>query len=32
MQPNSGGVMKKSGLIYEGILRKADWSNKGIAI
>lgn len=29
--PNSGGVMKKCGLIYEGTLRKADWSNKGIA-
>lgn len=28
--PNSGRVMKKSGLIYEGTLRKADWSNKGI--
>lgn len=28
--PNSGGVMKKCGLIYEGTLRKADWSNKGI--
>lgn len=28
--PNSGNVMKKCGLIYEGTLRKADWSNKGI--
>lgn len=28
--PNSGRVMKKCGLIYEGTLRKADWSNKGI--
>ncbi|MGN1096150.1 MAG: GNAT family N-acetyltransferase, partial [Eubacteriales bacterium] len=28
--PNSGKVMKKCGLIYEGTLRKADWSNKGI--
>ena len=28
--PNSGKVMKKCGLVYEGTLRKADWSNKGI--
>lgn len=28
--PNSGAVMKKCGLEYEGTLRKADWSNKGI--
>lgn len=28
--PNSGGVMKKCGMKYEGTLRKADWSNKGI--
>lgn len=28
--PNSGRVMTKCGLIYEGTLRKADWSNKGI--
>ncbi|MCH5272334.1 MAG: GNAT family N-acetyltransferase [Lachnospiraceae bacterium] len=28
--PNSGRVMKKCGLRYEGTLRKADWSNKGI--
>lgn len=28
--PNSGRVMKKCGLMYEGTLRKADWSNKGI--
>lgn len=27
---NSGKVMKKCGLIYEGTLRKADWNNKGI--
>jgi len=27
---NSGRVMKKCGLVYEGTLRKADWSNKGI--
>lgn len=28
--PNSGEVMKKCGMQYEGTLRKADWSNKGI--
>lgn len=28
--PNSGKVMKKCGLRYEGTLRKADWSNQGI--
>ena len=28
--PNSGKVMKKCGLKYEGTLRQADWSNKGI--
>ena len=28
--PNSGRVMKKCGLIYEGTLRKSDWSNRGI--
>lgn len=28
--PASGNVMKKCGLIYEGTLRKADWSNKGV--
>ena len=28
--PHSGNVMKKCGLIYEGTLRKADWSNKGV--
>ena len=28
--PNSGAVMKKCGMKYEGTLRKADWSNKGI--
>lgn len=28
--PNSGKVMRKCGLIYEGTLRKAGWSNKGI--
>ena len=28
--PNSGLVMKKCGLKYEGTLRQADWSNQGI--
>ena len=28
--PGSGKVMKKCGLKYEGMLRQADWSNKGI--
>lgn len=28
--PNSGKVMKKCGMTYEGTLRKADFSNKGI--
>ena len=28
--PNSGKVMEKCGLVYEGTLRHADWSNKGI--
>lgn len=28
--PNSGRVMKKCGLTYEGTLREADWSNQGI--
>ena len=28
--PASGKVMEKCGLKYEGTLRKADWSNKGI--
>lgn len=28
--PASGRVMEKCGLKYEGTLRKADWSNKGI--
>lgn len=27
--PNSGKVMQKCGLQYEGTLRQADWSNKG---
>lgn len=28
--PNSGKVMRKCGLKYEGTLRQADWNNKGI--
>ena len=28
--PNSGAVMKKCGLQFEGILRSADWNNQGI--
>lgn len=28
--PGSGKVMKKCGLVYEGTLKKSDWSNKGI--
>lgn len=28
--PGSGRVMQKCGLTYEGTLRQADWSNKGI--
>ena len=28
--PNSGRVMKKCGMLYEGTLRQADYSNKGI--
>ncbi|MBQ7921238.1 MAG: GNAT family N-acetyltransferase [Clostridia bacterium] len=28
--PNSGLVMQKCGLRYEGTLRQADWNNKGI--
>lgn len=28
--PNSGLVMKKCGLKYEGTLRQSDWSNQGI--
>lgn len=28
--PSSGKVMEKCGLIYEGTLRKANWSNRGI--
>ncbi|MDE6031267.1 MAG: GNAT family N-acetyltransferase [Oscillospiraceae bacterium] len=28
--PNSGAVMKKCGMKYEGTLRQADWNNQGI--
>ncbi len=28
--PNSGGVMKKCGMKYEGTLRQGDWNNQGI--
>lgn len=28
--PNSGAVMKKCGMKYEGTLRKSDWNNQGI--
>ena len=28
--PNSGLVMKKCGMIYEGRLRQSDWNNQGI--
>ena len=28
--PNSGKVMAKCGMVYEGTLRKADWGNQGI--
>ena len=28
--PNSGAVMRKCGMKYEGTLRKADWNNQGI--
>ena len=28
--PNSGLVMKKCGLKYEGTLRQADWNNQGV--
>ena len=28
--PNSGAVMRKCGMHYEGTLRQADWSNQGI--
>lgn len=28
--PNSGAVMKKCGMQYEGTLRQSDWNNQGI--
>ena len=28
--PNSGGVMKKCGMKYEGTHRQADWNNQGV--
>lgn len=28
--PNSGAVMKKCGMQYEGTFRKSDWNNQGI--
>ena len=28
--PNSGGVMKRCGMKYEGTLRSSDWNNQGI--
>lgn len=28
--PNSGAVMKKCGMKYEGTLRQSDWNNQGI--
>ncbi len=28
--PNSGEVMKKCGMHYEGTLRQADWNNQGV--
>lgn len=28
--PNSGSVMKKCGMKYEGTFRKSDWNNQGI--
>lgn len=28
--PNSGAVMRKCGMIYEGTHRQADWNNQGI--
>ena len=28
--PNSGQVMKKCGMLYEGTMRAADWNNQGI--
>ena len=28
--PNSGKVMKKAGLLYEGTVKQGDWNNQGI--
>lgn len=28
--PNSGAVMRKCGMTYEGTLRQADWNNQGV--
>ena len=28
--PNSGAVMRKCGMQYEGTLRQSDWNNQGI--
>lgn len=28
--PNSGSVMKKCGMKYEGTMRRADWNNQGV--
>lgn len=28
--PNSGAVMQKCGMKYEGTLRQADWNNQGV--
>lgn len=28
--PNSGAVMKKCGMVYEGTLKSSDWNNQGI--
>ena len=28
--PNSGRVMKKCGMKYEGTMRSADWNNQGV--
>lgn len=28
--PNSGAVMRKCGMKYEGMLRRSDWNNQGI--
>ena len=28
--PNSGAVMRKCGMTFEGTLRQSDWNNQGI--